>query len=467
MRESRSDDDHPSGLDSTTRHALAGAGIDVGAPLGPARTGGALRAVDARGRHIVLRVVDLPPGRVGTRLLARLADLRELRHPALAAVREVIALPGERAAVTSELIEGADLAVVLGARGSLTRSEGARVLQDVGSALACLHGAGLAHGDLSASNVMVSTGGGAVLIDLVSELTQSGTPPWAAPERESGGPATPASDIYSLGMLLRSCADGGALLGQALERVLGDALVTDPGARPSARMLAARAPEIARPGVIELPDGARLAAGALRAAAATPTRTHTSRSAHKRARTGRAGTRAAASRAVLLRMLAVVLLLAVGLGGAWALRATAALAGSTPAQVPAVQAMGSEELTGIVVGLVQARDEAIEAGDAQALAATSAEGSGAAQADAEILAALRASGERVEGLETRVSDVVGVGAKDLPDGAVAVSLIRTQLASVRVAADGSRRTVPAQQPQRVVLVLLPDPWRVLEVRQAG
>ncbi|QPL06581.1 protein kinase [Actinomyces respiraculi] len=417
---------------------------------------------------MVLRVVNLPPGRVGTRLLARLADLRELRHPALAAVREVIALPGDRAAVTSELIEGADLAVVLGARGSLTRSEGARVLQDVGSALACLHGAGLAHGDLSASNVMVSTGGGAVLIDLVSELTQSGTPPWAAPERESGGPATPASDVYSLGMLLRSCAEGGALLGQALERVLGDVLVTDPEARPRARTLAARAPEIARPGVIELPDGARLAAGALRAAAATPTRTLTSRSAHQRARVGRAGRPAALSRRVAARMLAAVLLLAVGLAGAWALHVTAAREGPVSGpQASVAEAVGADELTRIVVGLVRARDEAIEAGDAQALAATSVQGSSAAQADAAILAALQASGEHVEGLETRVSDIVSVDAQDLPDGAVAVALIRTQSASVRVGADGNRRTVPAQQPQRVVLVLLPDPWRVLEVRQAG
>ncbi|WP_249435551.1 protein kinase, partial [Actinomyces sp. AC-20-1] len=428
-------------------------------------------------RHLVLRVVDLPPGRAGARLLARLADLRGLRHPALAPVLEVLALPGQRAAVASELIEGADLAVVLGARGSLTRSEGARVLADVGSALACLHGAGLAHGDLSTSNVMVSTGGGAVLIDLVSELAQTGTPPWAAPERESGGPATPASDVYSLGMLLRTCAEGGALLGQGLERVLADVLVADPEARPGARTLAARAPEIARPGVIGLPDGARLAAGALRAAAATPTRTVASRSARRRARAGLGGRALDVSRpaVVMVRTLTAVLLLAVGLAGAWGLRAAGALGGAvygpqapaTAGPGDAAEALGQDGLTAVVVGLVQARDEAIEAGDARALAATSVEGSSAAQADAAILSALVGSGERVEGLSTRVSSVSGVAVPDLPDGAVAVELTRAQGASVRVGADGDRRAVPAQQPQRVVLVLVPDPWRVLEVRQAG
>ena len=38
--------------------------------------------------------------------------------------------------VTVDLVPGADLAVVLGARGCLTRSEAARLLDDVGSALA-------------------------------------------------------------------------------------------------------------------------------------------------------------------------------------------------------------------------------------------------------------------------------------------------------------------------------------------
>ena len=488
-RDGEPEDEHPSGLGAHTREDLAGAGIDVGAPLGPGRPGqGALRAVDRRGRQVVLRLVDLPPGQAGARLRERLQLLRELRHPALARVLEVADLPGGRAAVTSELVDGADLAVVLGARGSLTRSEGARVLTDLGSALACLHGAGLAHGDLSTSNVMVTTAGGTVLIDLVGDLAQTGTPPWAAPEREQGGPATPASDVYSLGMLLRTCAEGGALLGQRLEPVLADVLVTDPRERPSARTLAARAPEIARPGSVDLPDGARLAAGALRAAAATPTRTVASRRALRRQRRSGAGRRGAARRA-----LGLAVVLALGAAGAWGLRGAdlaESLAGAVglgkPTTSPAAASPessaqaapaaaeaepetkpGTEEVTRIVISLVQARDRAIEEGDAQALAATSVEGSSAAQADAAVLSALVASGERVEGLDTRVCEVSVVDAVGVPDGGVAVALTRSQGPSERVRADGTRRTVPAQAPQRVVLILVPDPWRVLEVRDAA
>ena len=148
----------------------------------------------------------------------------------------------------------------------------------------------------------------------------------------------------------------------------------------------------------------------------------------------------------------------LGAGGAGE---SAALAG--PGRAPDTDGAA---LTGVVVGLVQARDEAIMEADARALAATSVEGSAAAQADAGLLAALEAAGERVEGLGTRVSGLRVLTEEEVPPGATAVALTRSQGASVRVGADGRRRTVPAQPPRRVVLVLLPGPWRVLEVRDA-
>ena len=97
-------------------------------------------------------------------------------------------------------------------------------------------------------------------------------------------------------------------------------------------------------------------------------------------------------------------------------------------------------------------------------------GSPAAQADEEMLAALKDSGETVSDLETSVSGVEMVEvpadrAARWPD-AVAVRLSRAQQPSTRTAADGTSRTVPAQASHEIILILVPDPWRVAEVLPA-
>ena len=282
---SRADEPGPAGdtedvgLPAQVSDELVAAGLAVGEPMGRDRSGrlAPRRALDPDGRDVVVQIVDLSEKAAGARTLRRLADLRSLRNDAIAPVRQVLALPGNRVGVVSDLIAGADLAVVLGARGGLTRSEAARLLDDLGGALAHMHERGMAHGDVAAANVIVSTDGRPVLIDLLGGVLETGTPASAAPERKAGAPATAAADVYSLAALLRQCAAGSPALAERLERVLPDALDPDPAGRPSARDLAARAPEIGLPGVIELPDGARLAAGALRAASSQPTRAVASR----------------------------------------------------------------------------------------------------------------------------------------------------------------------------------------------
>ena len=112
----------------------------------------------------------------------------------------------------------------------------------------------------------------------------------------------------------------------------------------------------------------------------------------------------------------------------------------------------------------------LETGDPAALAATTVPGSPAAQADEEMLTALRDSGETVSDLETSVSGVEEVAvpadcAARWPD-AVAVRLSRAQQPSTRTAADGTSRTVPAQASHEIILILVPDPWRVAEVLPA-
>ena len=487
---------------------LVAAGLAIGEPMGRDRPGhfAPRRALDTSGRDVVVQVVDVAEGAAGARALRRLADLRLLRSEAIVGVRQVISLPGGRVGVISDLVVGADLAVVLGARGGLTRDEAARLLDDLGAALAHLHERGMVHGDVAAANVIVDTDGRPVLIDLLGGVLETGTESSAAPERGTGGPATAAADVYSLAALLRQCAAGSPALAERLDRVLL-ALDPDPARRPSARDLAARAPEIGRPGAIELPDGARLAAGALRAATAQPTRAVASRRgralgarrpARPRGLTGppTSHRRRAALLGLVLLMLSVVVA-AVGAGAlvpgwapdrilgrddapstteASASTMTAEAVAQDAADADAADAVamdaadaGETDMLPVVVELSVTRDAALNEGDAEALASTTAPGSPAALADQALLTALADAGERVEGLDTMVHSVTSAQAERAGDdwpGAIVVRVSQSQGPSVRIGADGSRRAVPAQASRDVVLVLVPDPWRVVEVLQA-
>ena len=501
------------------------------------------RGLDAQGHHVVIRVVDLPHGRGGAGVLRRLADLRVLRHPGLVTVREVVSLPEQRAGVIMDLIDGAGLDVVLGARGRLSVSHLATLLDVLGSALAYLHEHGAAHGDVSVGNVLVTTDGRPVLIDLLGSVMEVGTQDCAAPERIAGAPASAASDVYALARLLTECAGQGGSGARRLKSFLSDALADDPADRPKARDLAARAPQLGQASPVELPDGARLAAGSLRAAARTPTRTVGSR-LRSRAGAGpgglrsRLGARADAGRRekkdrdatsrpgrspAALRWgrgrrqgrgrarfwgLATALLTAAclvawgparGLASfrpAWAFGAAPtsttstrpsaltdsgavpsagsshAVSESSPSagQAPRTVEGDGADMVRVVVALSAARDRALMAADASALAATTVPGSPAAEADTRVLAGLVESGERVADLQTSVAQVTDVAlpgdAAVLWQDARAVRVTLSQSPLTRSGAAGTR-TVPALGSRQVVLILVPEPWRVAEVREAG
>ena len=76
-------------------------------------------------------------------------------------------------------------------------------------AVSAVHGAGFVHGDISSGNILVAPDNRLVLIDFgesrpvgAPSTPARATPEFAAPELFRGAPASIASDIYSLGVLI-------------------------------------------------------------------------------------------------------------------------------------------------------------------------------------------------------------------------------------------------------------------------
>ena len=146
------------------------------------------------------------------RLLAR------VRHPNVITVHGVDVHEG-RVGLWMELLRGQTLEEILTTRGALSAREAALVGIDICRALAALHAAGLLHRDVKADNVIREDGGRIVLMDLGTgrEIEPgarralpdfAGTPLYIAPELFDGTPASEATDVYSLGVLLYHLVTG-------------------------------------------------------------------------------------------------------------------------------------------------------------------------------------------------------------------------------------------------------------------
>jgi eukaryotic-like serine/threonine-protein kinase len=142
-----------------------------------------------------------------------------LTHPSVARMYDYgeAPLPGGGRApyLVMELVEGESLAGRL-ADGPLPWPEAARIGAHAAAALAAAHELGVVHHDVKPANVMLTAGGTAKVLDfgtaaLVGAIDHDvlvGTPSYTAPERLEWTAARPASDVYSLGVLLYESLTG-------------------------------------------------------------------------------------------------------------------------------------------------------------------------------------------------------------------------------------------------------------------
>ncbi|MFV2085186.1 protein kinase domain-containing protein [Micromonospora sp. LOL_021] len=145
----------------------------------------------------------------------------QLIHPHVTAVHdygEAVAPDGTVTAfVVMELLSGEELDARLTA-GPLTWPAAVETCAQVAEALAAAHRLGIVHRDVTPANIMMTSIGAKVLDfgiatqigapDEDEEGETFGTPAYVAPERLDGRPAQPATDVYSLGVLLYETLTG-------------------------------------------------------------------------------------------------------------------------------------------------------------------------------------------------------------------------------------------------------------------
>lgn len=167
------------------------------------------------GREVAVKRLGLAPGAAGPDLEraereARLAA--RLSHPHVVAVYDLVD-EQEQQYLVMEYVEGTNLSGLLRARGPLLPDAAAALLGQAADALAAAHEAGIVHRDVKPSNMLVGEDGqlklsdfGIARADADASLTQTGlvtgSPAYLAPEVASGGTATDASDVWSLGASL-------------------------------------------------------------------------------------------------------------------------------------------------------------------------------------------------------------------------------------------------------------------------
>lgn len=189
------------------------------------------------GVPVAVKVLRDPQNRRHWKMFLEEADISsELSHPCIVQTYEVGEglLEGQRVPYTvMEYVSGVSLQSLIDEKGSLSGREVAEVGADIASALAYAHSKGVLHRDVKPSNILITPGNVAVLLDFTAER-----PIAAAVARSMSGRTRErlgvgrvrhtspeqlqlevgvgsASDIYSLGATLYQLVAGRPLFGGA------------------------------------------------------------------------------------------------------------------------------------------------------------------------------------------------------------------------------------------------------------
>ena len=203
--------------------------------LGSGGMGQVWRAVDLRlAREVAIKIL---PEKTAADPEFRARFLREARvaarlnHPHIATIYSAEE-EREQMFLVMELVDGVPLTARI-EEGSLTEAQTIAIMQQVASAIAQAHAAGIVHRDIKPDNIMLSSRGVKVLDfgiarDIAqfaeARMTQAGTvlgtPAYMSPEQAQGRALGAQSDVFSLGVVLYEMLSGRLPFGGEVETVM-------------------------------------------------------------------------------------------------------------------------------------------------------------------------------------------------------------------------------------------------------
>jgi hypothetical protein len=141
-----------------------------------------------------------------------------LQHPNIVTIYELGEAQGTLF-IAMELLEGMDLAQLMGGASHLTRDQKVRVVVDMCRGLDYAHKQGVVHRDVKPANVRVTADGTVKIVDFgiarvadASQMTQTGlvlgTPSYMAPEVLAGSRFDHRADMWAVGVILYELLSG-------------------------------------------------------------------------------------------------------------------------------------------------------------------------------------------------------------------------------------------------------------------
>ena len=194
-------------------------------PIGQGATGTVWRGVDrASGEPVAVKLLHeslLRQPKLVTRFVQERTILLMLRHRNVVRVRDLFSV-GETLGLVMDLVGGGSLRDHLREHHTVPAGEAARLAAQVAAALAEAHDLGIVHRDLKPDNILLQAEDGrletrltdfgvARMLNTPSMTTPNavvGTPHYMAPEAFQGATASPATDVYALGVLLYEMLSG-------------------------------------------------------------------------------------------------------------------------------------------------------------------------------------------------------------------------------------------------------------------
>ncbi|GAB3286909.1 serine/threonine-protein kinase [Parahaliea aestuarii] len=167
-------------------------------------------------RRVAIKLYHLPPGRAERRKVVDEARIiAAIDSDRVVQIHDVI-LAGDYLAMIMAYVPGIDLEELLAQQGALELGALLSLATDVAAALAAVRQQGIVHGDLKASNVLVSDNGRAVLSDFgiarapgrAIGVHGAASESALSPEHLSGEALDVRSDLFALGCLLYRMASG-------------------------------------------------------------------------------------------------------------------------------------------------------------------------------------------------------------------------------------------------------------------